>query len=180
MSNRLPDIIKPLHLAETRQILSGYLALERMSRLVPSLHAPRGVVEVGLEFGIDEQKVHYIKGWLQTTLSLSCQRCFQSMPFPVNAEIALGMVRTEEEADLLPASYEPLLVKEPAISLLDMMEDELILSLPLVIRHKENECHVEQDVGAAPVQYTHAPDENQNPFAVLEQLKKPGKLNTKE
>jgi len=172
MSNRLPDIIKPLHLADTRQTLSGYFPLEKMSRLVPSLSAPRGIVEIELEFGIDAQKIRHAKGHIQATLNLVCQRCFHSMPFPVNAEINLGMVTTMEEVDLLPESYEPLMVKEPVISLLEMIEDELMLVLPLVIRHKESVCHVEQDFSTEPEQDRHVPNEPKNPFAVLEQLKK--------
>jgi len=159
-------------LADTRQILSGYFPLEKMSRLAPSLSTSRGIVEVELEFGIDEQKIRYAKGRLQATLNLICQRCFQSLPFPVNTGISLGMVNSMEEADLLPESYEPLMIKESAVSLLEMVEDELILSLPLIIRHKENECHVEQDYSAAPEQDRNVPIEPSNPFAVLEELKK--------
>ena len=172
MSNRLPDIIRPLHLAETRQTLSGYLLLEKMSRLVPSLSTPQGIVEVELEFGIDEQKIRYAKGHLQATLNLICQRCFQSAPFPVKAGITLGLVTTIEEANLLPESYDPLLLDEPAVSLPEMIEDELILLLPLVARHRENECPVEQDVGASPALARNEPMEDRNPFAVLGQLKK--------
>jgi len=172
MSNRLPDIVKPLHLAETRQTLSGYLPLEKMPRLVPLLSTPQGIVEVELEFGVDEQKIRYAKGHLQTTLNLICQRCFRNMPLPVNAGITIGMVHTIEEADLLPESYEPLLLKEPVVSLLEMIEDELILLLPLVIRHQENECPVKQDFSTATVQDEPEQVEYQNPFAVLEQLKK--------
>ena len=172
MSNRLADIIKPLHLADTRQSLSGDLPLDKMSRLAPLLADVRGSVEVDLEFGIDEQKVRYIKGQLRTTLSLVCQRCFESVPYPVNKEIMLGMVPTMYEADLLPESYEPLLLKEPVISLPDMIEDELLLLLPQVIRHEEDECSVEMDYSTPRQQESEEQGKAQNPFAVLEQLKK--------
>ena len=170
MSDRLPDRIKPLHLAETRQILSGYLPLEKMSRLVPVLSDPRGTVAVELEFGIDEQNIRNAKGRLQTTLNLVCQRCFRSLPFPVSSELTLGMVTTMAEADLLPESYEPLLVNEPTVSLLEMIEDELLLSLPLVIRHEESECQLKQEYSNGATDDHEGPAEH--PFAVLEQLKK--------
>jgi len=171
MSNRLPDIIKPLHLADTRQSKSGYLPLDIMPRLAPLLADVRGSADVDLEFGIDEQKVRYIKGQLRTTLCLVCQRCFEGMPYPVNTEIMLGMVTTMDEADLLPESYEPLLLNEPVISLPDMIEDELLLLLPQVIRHGEDECSVEMDYSTPRQQESDEQGETQNPFAVLEQLK---------
>ena len=74
------------------------------------------------------------------------------------------------EADLLPESYEPLLVNEPTVSLLEMIEDELLLSLPLVIRHEESECQLKQEYSNGATDDHEGPAEH--PFAVLEQLKK--------
>jgi DUF177 domain-containing protein len=170
MSDRLPDIIRPLHLAETRQILSGHLPLEKMSRLATVLRNPQDCVAVELEFGIDEQKIRYARGHLQTTLDLTCQRCFMSMPLAVNSELTMGFITTLDEADLLPESYEPVLVQESGCSLLELVEDELLLSLPLVVRHKESECQIKQDYIAAYDDDHEVPVEN--PFAVLERLKK--------
>jgi len=172
MSNRLPETIKPLHLAETRQTLSGCLPLEKMSRLAPLLSSAQGIVEIELDFGIDEQKIRYAKGHLQTTLNLICQRCFQGMSVPVNAGITLGMVNTMAEADLLPQSYEPLLLSEPALSLLEMIEDELILTLPLTTLHQEKECHLVRVFNDEPAQDSDEMVEHENPFAALERLKK--------
>lgn len=73
---------------------------------------------------------------------------------------------------MLPESYEPLLLEESTVSLLEMIEDELILLLPLVAKHNTSECHVEQDFAASPALVHDEPTEDQNPFAALEQLKK--------
>jgi len=157
-------------LADTRQILSGHLPLEKMLRLATVLRNPLGSVAVELEFGIDEQKIRFARGHLQTTLDLTCQRCFMSMPFTVNTDLTMGFITALDGADLLPESYEPVLMQESGCSLLELIEDELLLSLPLVVRHKENECQVKQVDVAAYEDNHEVPVEN--PFAVLERFKK--------
>jgi uncharacterized protein len=76
------------------------------------------------------------------------------------------IVREEEEA-ALPGGYEPLLTQDGQLNLADVIEDELILALPVVplspaaeqqprVWGEENET---QD------------DEQPNPFAVLKKMK---------
>jgi uncharacterized protein len=173
MLNRLPVRIDPLRLAETGQLLSGTLALADMKRLAASLASSEGEVEVELEFGKDVSGVPYMKGHLKTELRLVCQRCLEPLEYPVNSDFLLGIVSSEAECELLPADYEPLELREEAMSLSDIIEDELLLSLPIVAMHPQSECHprggsdADEQNGA-----TNETGEKLNPFAVLADLKK--------
>jgi uncharacterized protein len=55
----------------------------------------------------------------------------------IESDFRFGLVTSEDEAELLPGEFEPLLVTGSEVSLPDLVEDELLLSLPIVARHEE-------------------------------------------
>ena len=166
MLEQLLVIIEPLRLAEAGRQLHGRLPLAGFRRLAPALHEVRGEVEVEIEFGKDELHIAYMRGHLRTQLQLICQRCLQPMALPVDAEFALGLVTTDEAADLLPAHYEPLMVSGP-MELAEIIEDELILAVPFVPLHPIGQCPAQSG------QEIRGEDKAPHPFAALAQLKRP-------
>jgi uncharacterized protein len=174
---RLPVHIDPLRMAETGRLLEGRYAIADLDRLRGLLLESSGEVAVSLEFGIDAEGMRYMKGRLQTAVALECQRCLQPMQAPIDATFSLGLVRTIEAAEKLPAHYEPLLVESDALFLRDVIEDELILALPLVAKHDESQCiEVNQRAAAAAQRndYECGESEKVNPFAALAALKSNG------
>jgi len=90
------------------------------------------------------------------------------MDCPVEAEIGLAIVASEKDAEQLTAVFEPLVVDEEPISLSEMLEDELILALPIISKHASGTCAdgvTEKSIDAE----KEAPRES--PFATLAQLK---------
>lgn len=168
---RLPAQIAPYKLARQGQILKGVLPLDGMKRLHGALASSNGQVEVDLEFGRDEQGTYFAVGSLKASVEMVCQRCMTAMPVEVAAEIKLGFCGSDEMAQRIPERYEPCLVEEEPVALTDLIEDELILALPLVALHPEQSCQPwleENQVEAAEQEVT---EERKNPFAVLEGLK---------
>lgn len=170
MSPRLPERIDPLRLAESGRVLEGQLAIAGMGRLRPVLHSADGSVAVRLVFGVDDSGVPSLRGWGSVRLELICQRCMQPMSLPVTLEFVLGLVTSSGQAECLPGHYEPLIVESRSVLLADIIEDELILALPIVVMHPLEECPAANlaDTAEAP-ETTAAPEAN--PFAVLAQLK---------
>lgn len=173
---RLPVHIDPFRMAETRRLLEGNIALAEMARLGESLQDTEGEVSVSLEFGIDNEGIRFVRGHVQAKVCLICQRCLGEMRYPIDSEFLLALVRSTAEAENLPSHYEPLLVDDDPLFLRDIIEDELLLALPIVAMHAPEECSadlssasqaekVQEDVN------TGATAEN-NPFAVLANLKK--------
>lgn len=76
-------------------------------------------------------------------VELTCQRCMGGMPHTVGIERVLYLARNE--AELVRLDEQPdsdaILVDE-TMSLVDLIEDEVLLSLPLATMHAENECPV--------------------------------------
>ncbi len=168
---RLPHQIDPFRLCEARASLSGSIPLKQLQRLLPSIASDSGVIEVVLNFGIDELGVPFMQGELKAGLQLICQRCLEPYAFPVELQSMLAWVRTEQEAERLPIRYEPYLVETNPLVLNDVIEDELLLSLPQIPMHDESECLARQWV-EQPIDNTVAKEEKANPFAVLAELKK--------
>ncbi|MEE8380184.1 MAG: YceD family protein, partial [Gammaproteobacteria bacterium] len=91
--------------------------------------------------------------------------------------VRLGIVPSREAAKSLPDSYDPLVVSGDEISIASILEDELILALPIVAMHEIENCsqgkasgseNLEQEAG----QENMPSSKRENPFAVLAQLKK--------
>ncbi len=106
----------------------------------------------------------------ETTVWLQCQRCLQAMREDLAVDRSFRFVRSESEAEAEdPGSEEDVLVLSRALDLRVLVEDELILELPLVPRHDECPQPLPQPVEdplEAPVEQ--AP----NPFAKLAVLKR--------
>ncbi|HEX9802021.1 MAG TPA: YceD family protein [Gammaproteobacteria bacterium] len=161
-------------MADTRRLLEGRIALAEMVRLGESLQDSAGEVTVSLEFGIDNEGIRFMRGRIQAEVSLECQRCLETLRFPIDGEFSLAMVRSTVEAEALPSHYEPLLVEGEPLFLRDIIEDELLLALPIVPMHEPDDCPVgtaaEQAAGG--MRKDNGTAEKANPFAVLANLKK--------
>lgn len=163
----IPEHIDPFRYAEQGLGLSGTLNVADMQRLLPSVIPHADVVTVDLQFGIDEQGVTFLKGILKTTLRLQCQRCMEPFVYEIISDFALGIVDTLDEAKALPEHYEPALAQEGMLALRDLIEDEIILNLPLIPKHSPEECKVtlpQTDSGWEQ-------EKEKNPFHVLKSLK---------
>lgn len=175
---RLPVHIDPLRMADSGRLLKGKYSIAELDRLHDLLLERSGEVTVSLEFGIDAEGIRYMKGRLQATLVLECQRCLEAAQTPIDADFALGLVRNVDAAEALPSHYEPLLVESDALFLRDIVEDELLLALPLVAKHEKSQC-VEVNKSAVDVadkrnDNDRGKSEKVNPFAALAALKSNG------
>ncbi len=74
---------------------------------------------------------------------MTCQRCLGAMRHAVQIERALHLARNEAELERLDAlpDGDAILVGE-TLNLVDLVEDEVLLSLPLAAMHAEGECPV--------------------------------------
>lgn len=167
--NLLPLKVDPFRSAENQITLQGTLSIENMQRLCTSLTDVMGQVAVNLVFGKDEQGIRYIKGHLDTQLHLQCQRCLEPFKYEIMGDFLAGIVHTEQEAEALPERYDPLIILDNMLILSDMIEDELIISLPIVPMHALKDCSAQLSLMSSSQDMTEA--EKDNPFKVIELLR---------
>ncbi len=115
--------------------------------------------------------------WLRleanTRFALTCQRCMQAVLMPLEVDQWYRFVATEDIAMAQDdASEEDLLVMEPQFDLLALLEDELLMALPLVPMHEQCPESLSQASQSLKEKDEDEPAEKPNPFAVLAQIKK--------
>ena len=133
---------------------------------------PEGDVRFTIDFDRDALQLPCVAVVAEAELPLQCQRSLQRFLLPVRVEQKLGLIRDEADEAALPEGYEPLLV--PADGLLrplDLVEDELILAMPVV----------PVGPGTDPLEGDWPQDaeepRREHPFAALSALKKPGDIS---
>jgi len=175
MKDRLPEHIEPLRLARSQRLMQGRLPLSRMPRLVESLVESTGDVKVELEFDVDKSNIAWVKGHLTCTLPLCCQRCMKTLLMPVDTTFKLALIESEAEIERLGEEYEPLLLDDSLVSVATLVEDELLLSLPIVPKHESENCnaaHFGELHSEEVAETVNETEEKKNPFAALADLKR--------
>lgn len=169
---RQQEFIAPFKLARQSLHLQGRMTMTGMARLIESLAGPPAhELEFELDFGVNEQGTSFARGRVKAVVSMICQRCGERIPVTIESPIAIAFVTSDEEASRLADGLEPYMVVEDRVVLADLLEDELILALPIVALHPEQTCHPWFQREEASSEET-AEEKRPNPFAVLEQLKR--------
>lgn len=102
-------------------------------------------------------------------LSLVCQRCLAPVEVPVTVDRAFRFVPDEQTAAAQDdQSEEDLLALSSAFDLLELIEDELLMELPVAPRH--DVCPVPVPMTAADPQFEQQAEPAEHPFALLRKL----------
>lgn len=169
----VPEVLDAWRMVAARRGVEGQVPLSSLARLRDSLVDVGGEAVFSLDFGTDGLQVPYVELKVRAGLPLQCQRTLERFVLPVEIDQRLGLIRDEADEAALPPGYEALLV--PADGMLhpvELVEDELILAVPVV----------PVKPGSEAVERGWAPDaeelERANPFAALSTLKnKPGRAD---
>jgi len=122
-------------LADRGVTLSGELDVGQLTRLKGLLHSDSGSVRATLRF---RQRGD---GWLASELGvradveLMCQRCLE--PFRHELEESVNVVIADSDSlpATVPTGFEPFEVEEGRFQPAQLIEDELIVAIPLVPKH---------------------------------------------
>ena len=126
---------------------------------------PAGEAELWLSLQVD------------TAVWLTCQRCLQPYRLPLALDRRLRFVRGEAQAEALDAeSEDDVLALSRSLDLRELIEDELLLALPLVPRHEVCPQPLPVPITVESDEPPEEAPERPNPFAALQGLKigKPG------
>ncbi|WP_371372442.1 23S rRNA accumulation protein YceD [Thalassotalea aquiviva] len=166
---KLPVTIDPYKSAQRRLVCDGFFESVGLKRLLDESEKAHEHVNVIMKFEVDEQGLVLITGEASTSVSLICQRCNHSYEQELAVKFAFSPVKNEEDAEHLPSDYDAIELDENGeVNLRDLVEDELILALPLIPKHEPSDCSGDSDSS-----WGKLPDtlEKPNPFDVLKQLK---------
>jgi uncharacterized protein len=161
-------MIDPIQLAEKGVRLTGELPLKGMRRLVEMCSDEQGSVRLDLQFERNPgDGLHVMHGRIDARIGLACQRCMGRIVVELNSEPRLLLLKSGEHEDLL-ASGDALVVEQP-IALGLLIEDELLLEIPMVVVHSADLCSARGITVAGKAETKQAT--RTNPFSVLKKLK---------
>ncbi|WP_445115058.1 YceD family protein [Acinetobacter sp. WZC-1] len=183
-ANTFPAQIEPFKWAEQGFTWSGTLPLSRFVRI--SREAVGSIddqlIRIDCKLSMDAyHRIVWLDGSVEAKVPMECQRCLNPVEITLNSDFHLALVddeslveRLDEDADFIVLGESEATIKgdmdTPAsVNLLSLIEDELLLLMPLSPKHDVCE-HKHQPAVEAVME-----NKRDNPFEVLASLK--GKLN---
>jgi len=162
-------VFDPWSFGRSSSLVESRLPLARMVRLAASLIDPSGEAQVRCTGMLDDHGRPAMRLEVRARLPVRCDRCSGALEQVVESDRVFHFVRSEEELNAIPV--DPLEPSEPLVGgdrfeLAPVVEDELILSLPISPRHES--CTAPSELPAGEDR-----EERQHPFAALGRLRRP-------
>ena len=162
----LPRLVDPRKLAGQGARFSGSVPTVQMARLAAAVVSADDAAEAELDFGRDDEGRAMVQGKVELGVELECQRCLKPLAYRLAGKVALGIVWDLDGAKALPRQLDPWVIESESSDLYEMVEDELLLALPIAAYHDTDECR-----GTGSYSTGKVSDSAENPFGILAQLK---------
>jgi uncharacterized protein len=171
---RLPVEVDPFKLVEQGRLFEGRIPQQDFKRLQELLFSKveenNQLVEVNLEFTRTDTRLPVIKGYIKAELQMVCNRCLDATTLTIDTSIEVVLVSTDAQAERLQEGFDIWMVEDQTLLLLDFIEDEMLLAMPLVISHEDCEP-VRKLIEALPSDENTEEQQKENPFSALKDLK---------
>jgi len=133
------QVIDGLEFARAEATLRGTWPIADLPRLRDALATDAGSLQYELRGGRDGQGRLALRLTVRGTLQLACQRCLGAMPFAVeiDRELALASSQAEIDSEPLEIAGSDWILAAKEMPLRDLLEDELLLEVPVAPRHAQ-------------------------------------------
>ncbi len=173
MAQSIPGSFHVAALARVRAAFEGAVAVERVARFRDLLADGPAEVTLKLQFSVSPMGPAQAVGRLGGSVPQTCQRCLQTVMLELDQPFRFALVDSDRAEGKLPEDMDRLRLDENGrISLSELIEDELILSLPQIPWHPAGQCDGQVasmlDGLKSPVEET----ETRRPFSGLDALLK--------
>lgn len=171
-----PDRLDVRAFAQAQAHLEGQDPLSHFKRLALEAQGPHDDVhvrwaaqgELRAESGAAKQVWLHLQAELD--LPMICQRCLTPASIPLDVDRSFRFVADEATAEALDdESEEDLLALSKDFCLHDLIEDELLMELPVVPMH--DVCPEAVPLASSDEDFNQATSEKPNPFAALASLR---------
>lgn len=166
----LPEWLDLRRVGASGARLEGTVAVSGLRRLCARLESGEGEASAEVAVAFDQARQAVVSGRVRATVVMRCERCLGAVEVPLAGEFALAVVESEPAADRLPAEEEPVLAERGRLAVHALLEDELLLALPIVARHEDTACDGGRRLFGPDGEVPEA--EREHPFAALAALKR--------
>jgi uncharacterized protein len=170
--NRLPVLVEPKIAGSRREMMTGKIVANHLKRLHQEANQTLSEVTCKVEFNVDLQQITYFKGQANAELDLVCQRCMQTYRERLSVSFCYTPIEQACKIEELPEVYDVVEMNSNGqINLHQLVEDELITSIPLIPAHQNEQCHQgTNDVSVGDIDESET-EQRQSPFDILASLK---------
>ncbi len=134
MSRDFPDWVNPQRAASANRRFAGRMPVRSLKRAAGLLASDSGDLGFVLEFGFDRFGQIVVRVRVFGEVALLCQRTLEPYLERIDSSSEVALIAREEAAERLPDDYEPMVCAEDRLALARLVEEELLLALPLVPR----------------------------------------------
>ena len=128
-------------LADREAVLSGETELRQLTELLEFVYSARGTIQTSLKFHRHANSSIVVDLAFDTVLELTCQRCLEPLIQDVSERVSLMLLEPGSMGGEVANGDEAVVLTGGKFNPAALLEDELILSLPISPRHTEiDEC----------------------------------------
>jgi uncharacterized protein len=128
----LPDLMS---LAERGAVLEGTIELAKLGRLKDLLNSCEGRARARMSLRLGHDDMLLLQLQCEADLELVCQRCLEPVLHEVREQVDFAVAENENSLAILPQGLELIALEGDRFQPATLIEDELIVSLPLVPKH---------------------------------------------
>lgn len=136
-----PGEVDPQRFCRNAQVWETDSSISAFPRLAREFTQGRLSCRVAGEMDMQRRPVLHIA--IQGEMVLTCQRCMGDLPHEIELERQLHLARDEAELERLEEALGldgEVILAGGKLNLAELVEDEVLLSLPLVPKHELGEC----------------------------------------
>ena len=161
-------VVNNLEFSRNAKVLRGKIAIANLYRLRDYLHSADGVIDYKLSGEVDAEGNPLLHLAVKGKLCLKCQRCLGELEHDVELVSDLVLIENEQEFPEITEENEDVdcILAETEMDVLALLEEEIVLNLPLSPMHETGACSVTVHAGG---------EADQSVFAPLAALKKSAK-----
>ena len=168
----LIDWPKLLKYAKKNLSVTDEFNIEDLARINGIASNNSDKIKVNYSFYLENNTTPCLDGEVSLIIYLTCQRCLEELPVSLNLNFSLAFVKNKSQAEELSKHLEIYLFEGEELSLMDLISDEILLSIPMVPKHN-------LDCLSSFKEHNNYEQVKESPFAILKNINKPMEARSK-
>ena len=172
MLQQKPFILDPIKAAKEELTLDQTFTFSHLASLHECVVDGSYDFQLNLKFHFQNNKPT-LDGQLAGKVTLICQKTLEPFEFSFDHPVKLGFVTDDRFFKNFPENYDPYIYKDNQINLIELLEEEILLSIPMIPKKTLNDCQAKQNTSYYGVFETSNAEKQDkpNPFSALKELK---------
>lgn len=116
------------------------LSVDELPRVAEAVLSGSGPFHVQFGFEAAQKGIVLADGQISGQLKLRCERCLDELTVDVESHPRLALLKKAQLKEQVAEGYEPLVFADGEVRIADLIEDEILLTLPIAAKHVNDDC----------------------------------------